>query len=95
VDFIVRVDDLKENTPRASLGKDDQGVKLTVKEAGRLGGLTTLARYGLAHYREAGRKGQAKLAARCGQAQRCLWGAMGGRPRRIKLANMGEKGHSR
>lgn len=69
--------------------------ELTVKEAGRLGGLTTLARHGLDHYREAGRKGQAKLDARFGKAQRSCWGAMGGRPKRHKSADMGEKRQSR
>lgn len=72
-----------------------QRTKLTVKDAGRLGGLTTLARHGLDHYRVAGKKGQAKLAARFGKAQRRRWGSMGGRPRKRKLIHMGEKGQSR
>ena len=74
---------------------NDQRVKLSVKDAGRLGGLTTLARHGLDHYREAGRKGQAKLAARFGKAQRRRWGSMGGRPRKRRLNHMGEKGQAR
>lgn len=69
--------------------------ELTVREAGRLGGLTTLARHGLVHYREAGRKGQSKLAGRSGSAQRRCWGAMGGRPKRVRLVNMGEERQSR
>jgi hypothetical protein len=69
--------------------------ELTVREAGRIGGLSTLARHGLAHYREAGRKGQAELAKWCGPAQRRRWGTMGGRPKRVKLPDTGEKGKSR
>jgi hypothetical protein len=69
--------------------------ELTVREAGRIGGLSPLARHGLAHYREAGRKGQAELAKWCGPAQRRRWGTMGGRPKRVKLPDTGEKGKSR
>lgn len=69
--------------------------ELTVREAGRLGGLSTLTRHGLDHYRRAGRKGQAKLNARFGKAQRALWGAMGGRPKKPRLADMGEEGQFR
>jgi len=68
--------------------------ELTVREAGRIGGLTTLARHGLAHYREAGRKGQAELAKRCGPVQRRRWGAMGGRPKRVRLPDVGEERQS-
>jgi len=66
--------------------------ELTVREAGRLGGLSTLTRYGVDHYRKAGRKGQAKLNAQFGKAQRALWGSLGGRPKKPRLAGMGEKG---
>jgi hypothetical protein len=65
---------------------------LTLREAGRLGGLSTLTRHGLDHYRKAGRKGQAKLNARFGKAQRALWGSLGGRPKKPRSAGMGEKG---
>ncbi len=56
--------------------------ELTCREAGHIGGLTTLERYGLAHYRKAGRKGQAKLAGWCNSAQRSSWGSLGGRPKK-------------
>jgi len=82
------VGDLQQNAEHA---RKRHAGSLTVRDAGRLGGLTTLARHGLDHYREAGRKGQAKLAIRFGRAQRRRWGAMGGRPRRIALAHAGEK----
>jgi len=70
----------------------DQTFELTVREAGRLGGLSTLTRYGVDHYRRAGRKGQAKLNAQFGKSQRALWGSLGGRPRKPKLTDVGEKG---
>ncbi|MFQ6121968.1 MAG: hypothetical protein ACE5LA_02785 [Dehalococcoidales bacterium] len=70
---------------------DSEHGQLTVQEAGRFGGLATLRRHGIDHYRRAGRKGQAKLAARFGKAQRRRWGAMGGRPKRVRFTNMGEK----
>lgn len=70
---------------------DSQTGELTVREIGRLGGLTTLARHGIDHYREAGRKGQAKLATRFGKGQRSRWGAMGGRPKKLRLPNAGEE----
>lgn len=68
---------------------DNQARELTVREIGRLGGLTTLSRHGIDHYRKAGRKGQAKLAVRFGKAQRSRWGAMGGRPKKLRLSGAG------
>ena len=61
---------------------DDQQTKLTVSEAGRRGGLTTLSRYGREHFQKAGRKGQASLSAKLTQDQRREWGRQGGRPRK-------------
>ena len=68
--------------------------ELTVRDAGRLGGLSTLARHGITHYREAGRRGQAKLAAKCSSADRSRWGALGGRPRKVRYQALGEEGNS-
>lgn len=62
---------------------------LTVREAGRLGGLTTLARHGIIHYKDAGKKGQAVLSAMCTSEQRRFWGSMGGRPKKPKLFYQG------
>ena len=72
---------------------NDQRVKLTVKDAGRLGGLTTLVRRGLDHYREAGRKGpapslgkhgrqtkEAKAKPHGGERADQMKGGMGARP---------------
>jgi hypothetical protein len=69
---------------------DGHHYRLTVSEAGRLGGLSTLSRYGLDHYRKAGRKGQSALNARFGKTQRVLWGSKGGRPKKLKSIDIGE-----
>jgi hypothetical protein len=74
------------------MSKKRQCPELTVREAGRLGGLRTLARHGIAHYQKVGRKGQAKLAAKCTSAQRRSWGALGGRPKRVTFTDLGENG---
>jgi len=69
----------------------DQKTQLTVQEAGRLGGLTTLNLHGKAHFAEAGKKGQKTLAAKSDTTQRRLWGAMGGRPQRLPYPLGGER----
>lgn len=66
--------------------------RLSVVEAGRVGGLTTLTRYGVAHYKTAGKKGQARTAAKYSSADRRLWGQRGGRPRKVPYQGLGEKG---
>ena len=66
--------------------------EITVREAGRLGGLTTLSRYGIKHYREAGRKGQTSFAAKSTPDQRQQWGKLGGRPPKKRYQIAGEKG---
>ena len=90
--FAVRVGTL--GVESGDMHRNAQTGKLTVKEAGRLGGLTTLARHGLAHYREAGRKGQAKFSAQFEKAQRRRWGLTGGRPKRHGLP-LGEERQKR
>ena len=71
------------------MGSMDAPAGLTCREAGRLGGLSTLARYGQAHYREIGSKGQAALSARHGREERSLWGSQGGRPKRRRYNGAG------
>ena len=66
--------------------------EITVREAGRRGGLITLSRYGVTHFREAGRKGQVSLAAKTSSDQRQQWGRLGGRPRKHRRQSMGEEG---
>jgi general stress protein YciG len=63
---------------------------LTVREAGRLGGLAVLNKHGREFYSEIGREGQRVLRERHpGMASQ--WGRMGGRPRKLTLAEiMGE-----
>lgn len=68
---------------------------ITVSEAGRLGGLETLRRHGRQHFVTAGRQGQEVIAHYYTSEDRRHWGSLGGRPRRRKLADMGEKGQSR
>lgn len=65
---------------------------LSCREAGLLGGLTTLGRYGVEHYREAGRKGQAKIATKYSSVDRRRWGQRGGRPAKAHRQEAGEKG---
>jgi len=65
-------------------------VEMTVKEAGRRGGQSTLERRGIEFYREIGRKG----GQRTTEMYRDLlaeFGRRGGRPRRPSLEDMGEK----
>lgn len=63
----------------ASVGED-----ITVREAGRLGGLTVLRNHGREFYAEIGRQGQKVMRERYpGMARQ--WGKMGGRPRKPTL----------
>jgi hypothetical protein len=58
--------------------------ELTVREAGRRGGLTLLNKRGIGHFIEIGRKGQQVLRERYpGMAS--IWGKKGGRPRKHSL----------
>ena len=68
---------------------------ITVSEAGRLGGLETLRRHGRQHFVAAGRRGQEVIARYYTAEDRRRWGSLGGRPKKLRLANMGEKGQSR
>jgi hypothetical protein len=68
---------------------------ITVSEAGRLGGLETLRRYGRQHFVAVGRRGQEVMARYYTAEDRRRWGSMGGRPKKPRLADMGEKGQSR
>jgi hypothetical protein len=68
---------------------------ITVHEAGRLGGLETLRRHGRQHFVAAGRCGQEVIAQYYTREDRRHWGSLGGRPRRRKLVDMGEKGQSK
>lgn len=70
-----------------------EGGQITVTEAGKRGGLTTKAQYGINHFRLAGSKGQAIFASRYTINDRRRWGALGGRPR--KTHYQGEKGQCR
>jgi len=68
---------------------------ITVSEAGRLGGLETLRRHGRQHFVTAGRRGQEVIAHHYTTRDRRHWGSLGGRPRRVRLADVGEKGQTR
>lgn len=68
---------------------------ITVSEAGRLGGLETLRRHGRQHFVAAGRRGQEVITHHYTAKDRRRWGSLGGRPKKLRLANMGEKGQSR
>jgi len=79
------------NTIAFTEGKES----ITASEAGRLGGLETLRRHGRQHFVAAGRRGQKVIAHYYTAEDRRRWGSLGGRPRKLGLANMGEKGQSR
>ena len=58
--------------------------ELTVREAGRRGGLALLAKRGKSHFVEIGKKGQETLRKRYpGMASE--WGKKGGRPRKNNI----------
>jgi len=65
---------------------------LTVREAGKLGGLTVLRKHGSAHFREIGKKGQKVMREHYPNMAR-KWGKLGGRPRKTSTkGTMGEEG---
>ena len=65
--------------------------ELTVREAGRLGGLAVLRKRGREFYSEIGRQGQRIVRERY-PGMPSVWGKMGGRPRKPTLADiMGEE----
>jgi len=67
--------------------KGSASLGMTVREAGRKGGMTVLARYGRAFYAEIGRKGQAAMRQRYPDMA-WVWGKKGGRPRKPSLAEI-------
>ena len=69
----------------------ETGEELTCRQAGRLGGLETLRRRGRAHFSECGRLGQQALKERWSTEDRRQWGRLGGRPRRVRYKDMGER----
>jgi hypothetical protein len=61
-----------------------RGERLTVQEAGRLGGLKILGDRGRAHFVEIGRRGQRRMRRKYpGMAAK--WGKLGGRPKKPNL----------
>jgi len=67
---------------------------ITAREAGRLGGLETLRRYGRHHFVTAGHLGQQVIARLYAAEDRRRWGSMGGRPRKRRLVSLGERGNT-
>ena len=64
---------------------------ITVVEAGRKGGRTTLRKRGSQFFVDIGRKGQAAMRTKH-PGMATVWGKMGGRPRKLTLSEiMGEK----
>jgi hypothetical protein len=68
--------------------RDNSFKELTVREAGRQGGLMVLTKYGHLHFSKIGKKGQESLRNQYPGMAR-VWGAKGGRPRKPNLDNMG------
>ena len=65
---------------------------MSVREAGRLGGLQTLRRRGREHFINAGRLGQDSMSRIYTSEDRRRWGRLGGRPRKNRLVFTGEEG---
>lgn len=72
-------------------GSRTTGAEISCREAGRLGGLSTLQRKGRSHFKNIGLRGQETLARRFEATDRSAWGKRGGRPRKVK-ACLGEEG---
>jgi hypothetical protein len=74
-----------EGQAKMAKGRIRIGGELTCREAGRLGGLSTLARRGRAHFSLIGARGQEVFATRYTLADRSRWGKMGGRPAKGRI----------
>jgi len=72
--------------PRDKFIKD-----LSVREAGRRGGLVVLATYGHKHFSRIGKQGQ-KILRDKHPDMASVWGKRGGRPRKPNLDEMGDMG---
>lgn len=67
--------------------------ELSVRQAGRRGGLALLQRRGRSFFAQIGRKGQLELRQKHpGMAS--VWGKLGGRPRKPSLTSTGEESNS-
>jgi general stress protein YciG len=67
--------------------------ELTVREAGRRGGLAVLRNYGREFFVEVGKKGQKAMRQKYGKDMASKWGKKGGRPRKPNLREiMGQEG---
>jgi len=62
---------------------------ISVREAGRKGGLAVLRNRGREFYREIGRKGQQAMREKYPLSMAHEWGKRGGRPKKPKLSEMG------
>jgi hypothetical protein len=68
-------------------------LELTVRQAGRRGGLALLQKKGRPFFAQIGRKGQLELRQKYpGMAS--VWGKLGGRPKKPSLTSMGEESNS-
>lgn len=64
---------------------------LTVREAGRLGGLALLEKRGRPYFAQIGQMGQRAMRRKYPN-RACEWGKLGGRPRKLNLSDMGQEG---
>jgi hypothetical protein len=79
-------------TEDISFNRHSEKETLTVREAGRLGGLTLLLKHGKSHFTKIGQKGQRVTRAKYPDMA-SAWGKLGGRPRKPNLnTGMGEPG---
>ena len=82
---------MKKNNAQQYQTHDD--IEISVREAGRRGGNSTLQRRGIEFYRQIGRKGGKKTAEVYKEVLK-HFGSMGGRPRRPSVTqNPGEEDH--
>ena len=63
---------------------------ISVKEAGKIGGLNLLQKYGTAYFSNIGRKGQKAMRTKYPNMA-SEWGKKGGRPKKINLSQIVEE----
>ena len=73
------------------MSKEIEPKQITCSQAGEIGGKTTLAKYGLEHFRKIGQRGQKATDARYGNDIRSAWGKLGGRPKKTRIQLEGVK----
>lgn len=69
-------------------------MSITVKEAGKRGGLALLRRRGREHFAEMGKRGQESMREKYPHMAQ-QWGRLGGRPKKPRLGKLAEEHRSK